>query len=52
MKMNFKATEWDEGRKIAKSMGAEYIEASVKLNEGVADTFTAIAEQIVKKYKD
>ena len=41
----------DEGRKFAKSMGAEYIETSVKLNEGVADTFTAIAQQIVEKYR-
>ena len=42
----------DEGRKFAESLGAEYIETSVKLNEGVADTFTAIAKQIIEKYKD
>ncbi len=40
-----------EGMKRAKDMRAEYIEASVKLNEGVADTFTKIAQQIVDKYK-
>ena len=41
----------DEGEKFAKEIGAEYIEASVKLNEGVADTFTTIAKQIIDKYK-
>ncbi|MGY5853521.1 MAG: Rab family GTPase [Candidatus Thorarchaeota archaeon] len=37
----------DEGKKLAETIGAEYIETSVKLNEGVADTFTKIAHQIV-----
>jgi small GTP-binding protein len=41
----------DEGKKFAEALGAEYIEASVKLNEGVADTFTTIAKQIIEKYK-
>jgi GTPase SAR1 family protein len=41
----------EEGQKFAEEMGAQYIEASVKLNEGVADTFTAIAKQIIEKYK-
>ncbi len=38
-----------EGAKFAKSFLADYHETSVKLNDGVDDTFTTITKKIVKK---
>jgi len=39
----------EEGMKFAKMFLADYHEISVKLNEGVDDTFTAMAKKIIKK---
>lgn len=39
----------DEGAKFAKRFLADYLETSVKLNDGVDDTFTTIAKKIVNK---
>lgn len=39
----------EEGMKFAKKFLADYHETSVKLNDGVDDTFTTIAKKIIKK---
>ncbi|MBN2230242.1 MAG: GTP-binding protein [Candidatus Thorarchaeota archaeon] len=39
----------EEGMKFAKRFMADYHETSVKLNDGVDDTFTTIAKKIVEK---
>lgn len=39
----------EEGMKFAKRFLADYHETSVKLNDGVDDTFTTIAKKIVNK---
>jgi small GTP-binding protein len=38
-----------EGAKFAKSFLADYHETSVKLNDGVDDTFTTITKKIIRK---
>ena len=37
-----------EGKKIAKRFGGAYLEASVKLNENVNDSFSKMAEMVLK----
>jgi small GTP-binding protein len=39
----------DDGATFAKRFLADYLETSVKLNDGVEDTFTTIAKKIVQK---
>jgi small GTP-binding protein len=39
----------DDGEKFAKRFHADYLETSVKLNDGVDDTFTMIGKKIVNK---
>ncbi|MHA1768617.1 MAG: Rab family GTPase [Candidatus Thorarchaeota archaeon] len=38
-----------QGKALAKKFGADYMETSVKLNQGVEDAFTVIAKAIVSK---
>lgn len=39
----------EDGKKFAKQFLADYLETSVKLNDGVDDTFTVISKRIVNK---
>jgi small GTP-binding protein len=42
----------EDGRKVAKDIGAEYLEVSVRMNQNVQESFEAISKQIVKRFFD
>jgi small GTP-binding protein len=40
----------EEGQKVAKEIGADYLEVSVRMNQNVQEAFEAISNQILKRF--